>query len=88
MLEHLNLNNCEQVTNKGIKKLSEGCHQLKSIQLQKCNISLISIQHLSKGCRLLENLDISNGGKITIDQIRKSDLLIKGLTITFKGVIT
>ena len=82
MLEHLNLNNCEQVTNKGIKKLSEGCHQLKSIQLQKCNISIKSIQHLSKGCRLLENLDISNSGKITIDQIRKSDLLIKGLTIT------
>jgi F-box/leucine-rich repeat protein 2/20 len=86
MLEHLNLNNCVGVTDKGILKLAKGCHQLKSIKLQECNITVLSLQHLSKECILLKYLDISYYGKITMPQIREGQWLRNGLTIKFKKV--
>ena len=80
MLEYLYLNtrydprkdfHKNKVTDKGITHLSNGCQQLKRLQLSGCSITLTSLKNLSLGCRLLEYLNISYCENIKMRDYKK-----------------
>ena len=66
-LQSLNIFNCLNITDEGIRALATGCPQLQSLTISSCvNITDEGIRALANGCPQLQSLDgISSSHKIT-----------------------
>lgn len=59
-LRHLDLSNCNKVTNNGIRHIGEGCPNLRSITLSSIKkVSDVGVRCLATGCSQLEAINVS-----------------------------
>ncbi|KAI9594767.1 hypothetical protein BDF19DRAFT_414174 [Syncephalis fuscata] len=65
-LDHLDIADCNTVTNTGIEALALGCRQLTKLSMSKCiRIGDAGVSAIGTSCPLLTHLDLSNCGEIT-----------------------
>ena len=70
-LRHLNLNECEYITDTAIMKISASCPRLRSLDIGKCiRLTDASLYGLSR-CVLLRRLNLKSCNKITDAGVRK-----------------
>ena len=71
LLRHLNLNECEYITDTSIMKLSASCPRLRSLDIGKCiRLTDASLYGLSR-CVMLRRLNLKSCNKVTDAGIRK-----------------
>ena len=72
---HKNINKIQNVTDDGIRTISEGCKQLRQLNLNHCvNVTDLSLQHLANNSKDLEVLHIFACHQISVSG------LVEGLT--------
>jgi hypothetical protein len=74
----LDLSYCEDITDVGLSKIAECCHNIEFLNLTHCDISDVGIISLSVGCPCLLSLNLSYCDKITDSSITR---LVEGCTI-------
>jgi len=67
LIEKLNLRDCTETTDEGIKAIANGCTSLISLDLYKCRPSVrdLSIKHLALQCPLLQDIILEGCHQIT-----------------------
>lgn len=75
IIEKINLNGCENLTDKGLHTIAKRCPELRHIELQSCsNITNPALFELVSNCVNLEHLNVSGCSNITCVSLANSIL--------------
>ena len=64
-ITYLDLTLCKLIKDQGLKSIAQNLPNLKCLILKGCEITDAGIEHLSKGCRHLQSLDLTDCRQIT-----------------------
>lgn len=64
-LEEINLDDCKQLTDETCMSLASNCHKLAHLNIASCDVTDLSLEHISQGCKNLKHINISSCNNIT-----------------------
>ncbi|XP_017255370.1 F-box protein At3g58530 [Daucus carota subsp. sativus] len=85
-LEHLNLNGCQKITDKGVEAITDACPKLKSFSIYwNVRVSDLSMTYLVKNCKNIVDLNLSGCKNISdksLELIASNYQLLESLNLT------